>query len=66
MKIYINNLEPIVCKIDNIYKKSMIYSDIGIFCNNNKKLTLLDTKDENYDIVKKNNYDGEKIGEISQ
>jgi hypothetical protein len=57
MKIYINNIDPIVCKIDNTYKKSMIYSDIGIYCNNNKKLTLIETKDENYQVVTKNNYE---------
>jgi hypothetical protein len=56
MKIYVNNATLVDCKIDVTYKKHMIYSDIGIFCNHNKKLTLIDTID-NHRIINKNGYD---------
>jgi len=56
MKIYINNVEPVNCKIDNIYKKNMIYSDIGIFCNHNKKLTLIENNNK-INVLNKNGYE---------
>ena len=56
MKIYINNVDLVNCKIDNTYKKNMIYSDIGIFCNHNKKLTLIETNNK-INVLNKNGYD---------
>ena len=47
MKIYINNVTPINCNVDHTYKKSFIYTDIGIFCNKNKKLTQIDIINNN-------------------
>ena len=57
MKLYINNIEPVNCKIDNTYKKNMIYSDIGIFCNHNKKLTLIDSTNTKVNVVNKNGFE---------
>jgi hypothetical protein len=56
MKIYINNVTPINCNVDHTYKKSFIYTDIGIFCNKNKKLTQIDIINNNYNEIIKNGY----------
>jgi hypothetical protein len=51
MKIYINDIPIKECAVDTTYKKCMIYSNDGIFCNHNKKLTLIDSTNKKIDIV---------------
>jgi hypothetical protein len=56
MKIYINDIDIKQCSFDTTYKKCMIYSKDGIYCNHNKKLTKIDTIISQVDHVSKNNY----------
>ena len=56
MKIFINNIPIKECKIDYTYTKHMIYSSEGILCNHNKKLTMMDTINNNVETIIKNNY----------
>ena len=67
MKIYINDtdindssLNGSACindsVFDSIYTRHLIYTNEGIFCNHNKKLTLIDTINNTCDNVNYNNH----------
>ena len=56
MKIYINDIPIKECAVDTTYKKCMIYSNDGIFCNHNKKLTKINNDIINVEQINKNNY----------
>lgn len=64
MKIYINDTDVTlngssfkkVCVFDATYTRHLIYTNEGIFCNHNKKLTLIDTINNKCDNVIYNNY----------
>lgn len=66
MKIYINDTDfngsalngssfKKVCAFDATYTRHLIYTNEGIFCNHNKKLTLIDTINNKCDNVIYNN-----------
>ncbi len=62
MKIYINgtvlNGSVLIkdCVFDATYTRHLIYTNEGIFCNHNKKLTRIDTINNKCDTVIHNNY----------
>ena len=59
MKIFINDTGLIDikdCVFDATYTRHLIYTNEGIFCNHNKKLTLIDTITNDADNVIYNNY----------
>ena len=62
MKIYINDTDVTSsafikeCAFDATYVRHLIYTNEGIFCNHNKKLTLIDTINNKCDNVIYNNY----------
>ena len=56
MKIYINDIAVKECTFDEIYTRHLIYTNEGIFCNHNKKLTRIDTINNTCDNIIYNNY----------
>ena len=56
MKIYIDNVTfNNELSFDKMYKRNVIYSNEGIFCNHNKKLMLIENINDNYEQIEYNN-----------
>jgi len=56
MKIYIDNVTfSSELTFDKLYKRNVIYSNEGIYCNHNKKLMLIESTNNNYEQIKYNN-----------
>ncbi len=57
MKIYINNVTfNTELTFDKMYKRNIIYSNEGIYCNHNKKLMLIESTNTTYEELEYNNH----------
>lgn len=57
MKIYIDNVGfNSELNYDKNYKRNIIYSNEGIYCNHNKKLMLIESTNNKYERIEYNNH----------